>query len=171
MVNTKEDFSKLDKKQILLSSVNQLVENLQKPEVFTNPELLTSFTLVCFADLKKYTIVYWCCYPSIHLPAEINSQISLTPLPENIKALLSKTGIITNSLCAIDCTEQKIVDVTSLLSRDELDDVIFVCADPSTDSSAVGWPCRNYLNALLFHFGSKMKKLQLLCYRNSMQKS
>ena len=170
VVNTKEDFSKLDKKQILHSSVDELVQNLRTTEIFNSPELLTPFTLVCFADLKKYTNVYWCCFPSIHLSPEINSLVTISPLPDKLKSILAKTGLITNTVCAIDCTEEIVVDITSLSSRDQLNEVIFMYADPSTDSTGIGWPCRNYINALLYHFGSKLKTLDVLCYRNSMQK-
>ena len=167
LANTKEDFSKFDKKAILTESIEALVDVMKSGKCFGDPSLLLPFTMLCFTDLKKYTFVYWCCFPSIHLSNKLCEEIKLSTISEeNISVLENCTNsYFTESLFAIDTKTSCSIPFSELLARESTGDVLFVCADPSTDVKTIGWFCRNVINALIFSFGHKSDTIALICLR------
>ncbi|XP_063718260.1 ubiquitin-like modifier-activating enzyme ATG7 isoform X2 [Symsagittifera roscoffensis] len=167
LANTKEDFSKFDKKAILSSSIDAVIDSIQRGTCFEDSSLLLPFTLLCFADLKKHTFVYWVCFPSIHLSNELCSQIELDPISaDNVCLLESANGVnLTETLFAVDSVNKSRISWEEARERESVTAVTFVCSDPSTDSNSIGWFCRNVINALLFHFAKKADKINLVCLR------
>ena len=44
----------------------QVWEAILDGTIFSCPSLLSSFTVICFADLKKYKFTYWFAFPALH---------------------------------------------------------------------------------------------------------
>ena len=108
-MNTLEEFKNIDKTAILQTSAKQV--SLALPFTFTSsqqqiwdaindgtiysiPSLLSSFTIISFANLKKYTFTYWFGFPALHSDPtwklEITSPKTLTS--EETTALTEEVG-------------------------------------------------------------------------------
>lgn len=44
----------------------QIWDAINDGTIYSIPSLLSSFTILSFANLKKYTFTYWCAYPALH---------------------------------------------------------------------------------------------------------
>ncbi|KAI9736810.1 MAG: Autophagy protein 7 [Claussenomyces sp. TS43310] len=75
-VNTIEDFKNMDKTAMLQTTGKQVsaAEEIKYPiwdaindgTIYSVPSLLSSFTILSFADLKKYKFHYWFGFPALH---------------------------------------------------------------------------------------------------------
>ncbi|KAL3424245.1 ubiquitin-like modifier-activating enzyme atg-7 [Phlyctema vagabunda] len=64
--NTLEDFKNADKPMILNMAAKQIWDAINDGTIYSVPSLLSSFTVVSFANLKKYTFQYWFGFPALH---------------------------------------------------------------------------------------------------------
>ncbi|EJD47541.1 hypothetical protein AURDEDRAFT_183978 [Auricularia subglabra TFB-10046 SS5] len=60
-VNTMEEFKALDKAAIFAAAIDEMWTNALEQD---DPNELTRFLVICFADLKKYKYVYWFGFPT-----------------------------------------------------------------------------------------------------------
>ncbi|ESZ98427.1 hypothetical protein SBOR_1089 [Sclerotinia borealis F-4128] len=65
-VNTIEDFKNMDKQAMLHLSARQIWDAINDGTIYSIPSLLSSFTILSFANLKKYTFTYWFAFPALH---------------------------------------------------------------------------------------------------------
>ncbi|KAJ6260639.1 hypothetical protein Dda_4866 [Drechslerella dactyloides] len=65
-VNTIEEFKKANYSDIIQRSGRTIWEAILDGSIYSIPSLLASFTIISFADLKKYHFHYWCGFPAIH---------------------------------------------------------------------------------------------------------
>ncbi|KAF3923448.1 hypothetical protein ABW21_db0207407 [Orbilia brochopaga] len=65
-VNTIEEFKKTNYSDIIQKSGRTIWEAILDGSIYSIPSLLASFTIISFADLKKYHFHYWCGFPAIH---------------------------------------------------------------------------------------------------------
>ncbi|MCJ1439091.1 Autophagy protein 7 [Xylographa pallens] len=65
-VNTIEDYRALDKTAILNQAGRTIWAAINDGTIYSCPSLLASFTIVCFADLKKYKFTYLFGFPALH---------------------------------------------------------------------------------------------------------
>ncbi|THV52048.1 hypothetical protein BGAL_0091g00030 [Botrytis galanthina] len=65
-VNTIEDFKNMDKQAMLQTSAKQIWDAINDGTIYSIPSLLSSFTILSFANLKKYTFTYWFAFPALH---------------------------------------------------------------------------------------------------------
>ncbi|KAK3301260.1 uncharacterized protein B0H64DRAFT_383069 [Chaetomium fimeti] len=65
-VNTIEDFKNTDKSAMITDAGRQIWEAIQDGTIYSVPSLLSSFTVLSFADLKKYKFTYWFAFPALH---------------------------------------------------------------------------------------------------------
>ncbi|CZT12377.1 related to APG7 (component of the autophagic system) [Rhynchosporium agropyri] len=65
-VNTVEDFKNMDKAAMLHTAAKQIWDAINDGTIYSIPSLLSSFTILSFANLKKYTFTYWFAFPALH---------------------------------------------------------------------------------------------------------
>ncbi|KAG9244752.1 autophagy-related protein-like protein 7 [Calycina marina] len=65
-VNTIEDFTNTDKSAMLKLAGKQIWDAINDGTIYSIPSLLSSFTILSFANLKKYTFTYWFAFPALH---------------------------------------------------------------------------------------------------------
>jgi ubiquitin-like modifier-activating enzyme ATG7 len=65
-VNTIEDFKNMDKAAMLQTAARQIWDAINDGTIYSVPSLLSSFTVLSFANLKKYTFTYWFAFPALH---------------------------------------------------------------------------------------------------------
>ena len=68
-LNTIEDYRALDKAALIHSAGRQIWDAINDREgtgtIYDDPSLLSSFLIICFADLKKYRFSYWFAFPAL----------------------------------------------------------------------------------------------------------
>ncbi|KAI8890848.1 E1-like protein-activating enzyme Gsa7p/Apg7p [Backusella circina FSU 941] len=184
--NTIEEFRTIDKNQLFQHITEKITKAVQTGDALNHPEVLSSFSLLTFADLKKYKFFYWFAFPAIMpQPNPWTTSQKMTPVTEFYSA---------QELVQLDQTYQQWKkDVNSigtyfLLKKDKdglkvanlneydvffknvtPDNRIFGFADPSNSSTEPGWPLRNFL--YLIHETFHAKKVKILCYRVMAPKS
>ncbi|KAJ5647542.1 Ubiquitin-like modifier-activating enzyme atg7 [Penicillium lividum] len=65
-VNTIEEYRNVDKSQIILQTGKTIWDAINDGTIYSCPSLLSSFTILSFADLKKYKFYYWFAFPALH---------------------------------------------------------------------------------------------------------
>ncbi|KAI1005781.1 Ubiquitin-like modifier-activating enzyme [Podosphaera aphanis] len=65
-LNTIEDFRNIDKAALLKTAAKQIWNAINDGTIYSIPSLLASFTVISFADLKKYNFIYWFGFPALH---------------------------------------------------------------------------------------------------------
>ncbi|KAK6528140.1 Autophagy protein 7 [Arthrobotrys megalospora] len=65
-VNTVEEFKKANYNEIIQKSGRTIWEAIHDGSIYSIPSLLASFTIISFANLKKYHFQYWCAFPALH---------------------------------------------------------------------------------------------------------
>ncbi|CAH0554782.1 unnamed protein product [Brassicogethes aeneus] len=61
--NTIEQFKECNKTDLINLEGKTLLESIKNGEVIKDPSLLNVFSILCFADLKKYHYYYWFSFP------------------------------------------------------------------------------------------------------------
>ena len=64
--NTIEEFRQVDKAAHIERAGRTIWEAINDGTIYSCPSLLSSFSAVCFADLKKYKFTYHFAYPAVH---------------------------------------------------------------------------------------------------------
>lgn len=107
-VNTIEDYKQLDKGQILKQSArtvchyvhsytqtlvnnsfHQIWDSIHDGTIFSCPSLLASFSVICFADIKKYKFTYQFAFPVLHPDSPWVLESELT---SNLEPFSARTG-------------------------------------------------------------------------------
>ncbi|KAI9724944.1 MAG: Autophagy protein 7 [Candelaria pacifica] len=65
-VNTIEEFKNLDKSAVLHRAGRTIWDAITDGTIYSCPSLLSSFAVICFADLKKYKFTYHFAFPALH---------------------------------------------------------------------------------------------------------
>lgn len=89
--NTIEEFKGADKKALLAEWGDKMLSGaIMNGSIFRNPEILNSFLLITFCDLKKYIFVYWMGVPCLNTKwdlQEVADEGNYTNLSTRIPAL------------------------------------------------------------------------------------
>ncbi|KAF2173954.1 hypothetical protein M409DRAFT_62158 [Zasmidium cellare ATCC 36951] len=64
--NTIEEFRSVDKHEYLSRAARMIWDAIQDGTIYSCPSLLCSFSVISFADLKKYKFSYHFAYPALH---------------------------------------------------------------------------------------------------------
>ncbi|KAH6675596.1 autophagy-related protein-like protein 7 [Halenospora varia] len=65
-LNTIESFKNIDKTAVLHTAAKQIWDAINDGTIYSIPSLLSSFTILSFANLKKYHFTYWFAFPALH---------------------------------------------------------------------------------------------------------
>jgi len=162
--NTIESFKQEDKATFLRTAGQAVWSKVTSWQ--QSPDVLTSFTILMYADLKKFMFYYWFSFPSFTLPTNVGVTSTQT-----VDKVLSKLQL--ESL-AKECRDFH--DIYSLLhtKEDSVEflpltklsaDVMLVVRDPATNGNHPGWTVRNLLAALCRTHPALVKGAKVLCLR------
>jgi len=187
--NTIEDFKSCDKKFLLEYCGNQLWINIANGEAIKDPSLLVQFILLSFADLKKYMFHYWFAFPAfVHnvpvqaLSCQLLSSSTCSGFVKAFKTAFDKFACNKPApgFFLIGCSGHPFLE-SSLDVKVEIMPLsnfsfaklhskclMFGFSDPSTMEDYPGWPLRNYLTLIAYHWANQFKDnvVEILCYRD-----
>ena len=180
LVNTVEEFKKLDKKAILKKNAEEIIDSQCDGKRPTY-----SFVLLVHADVKKHKYIYWFGFPAWTYPdTEQTTTVSATrtlssdekrQLSDLVEAKVSKTflnhSILApiyvlheNELWCFGDDNEKIKSMTSKTSWENYDTVL-VFLDPSASDKHPGWPLRVFLDIINKRYNFEVLKMKVLCVR------
>lgn len=179
--NTLDSFKSHDKKALLDQAANEIWEAIKSGAALQEPVLLNKFLLLTFADLKKYRFYYWFCFPALSLPDGIElvkNPVSLAERFSNVQVLnfqkayddlCHREGASPQPYFLIRYTKDTfymspLCDFSKLFKEKEK--VILGVYDPCTLSQYPGWPLRNILVLVSYHWGSHLQSIEVICLRD-----
>ncbi|EIW75651.1 E1-like protein-activating [Coniophora puteana RWD-64-598 SS2] len=173
--NTIEDFKAAKKKELLNNLSNKIWDSVTKDK---DTSMLTRFSLITFADLKKYRYHYWFAFPAF--PAEPSWQIAqggwkaaseessakqLSTIHTRLSAKPSAFFLIRP---AGDDVEMDMVEnYQSFFANVAPEQRTIGFVDPSAQPQNPGWPLRNLLSYLHVHYPTDSSAVRVLCWRDS----
>lgn len=192
-MNTIEDFKSTDKAAMLQTAGRQVWDAIKDGTIYSVPSLLSSLTILSYADLKKYRFTYWFGFPAIHSD----------PQWKRVAPIGKFTGIETEALVetigtwrySVDNREYGFFLVKKVRNNDKRstddgpdlgfewsvaslgkfedgwfndvpeEDRFVAFVDPSTYDDHPSWPLRNLLVLIRQRF--HLTKVNILCYRDT----
>lgn len=154
------------------------------------PSLLSSFTIISYADLKKYQFTYWFAFPALH-SAWVHTGDAVHITPDESTALVEQVGtwrysvdvrehgffLVKKAPLGMKTAEdsgRNLLFSWKVGSLREFDSGFFdgiaeedryvAFVDPSTYAHNPGWQLRNLLVLVQERF--RFQKVQILCYRD-----
>ncbi|GJJ14722.1 hypothetical protein Clacol_008989 [Clathrus columnatus] len=175
--NTIEEFKAANKAELF----NEVTQDIWNATTKTNdPNQLSRFLLLTFADLKKYKYYYWFAFPAFVVkPAweidesgwmDSNTKIghegllSIWQALQNVSIPLPYFLIRPSSKSPFEIG--KLEDFSSFFANVPEDQRIVSFVDPSASPQNPGWPLRNLLTYLRAQFPDSTRKLQVICWRD-----
>ncbi|KAI9882805.1 MAG: hypothetical protein M1823_005453 [Watsoniomyces obsoletus] len=64
--NTIEEYRKIEKNTVLQRAGRTIWDAILDGSIYSCPSLLASFSVISFADLKRYKFTYWFAFPALH---------------------------------------------------------------------------------------------------------
>ena len=80
--NTIDSFKSCNKSAFLKKRCDEVWSRICDGTALVNPDLLNTFSVLMFSDLKKYHYYYWFNYPSFSLPADVKVHKSIKKITE-----------------------------------------------------------------------------------------
>ncbi|XP_076469182.1 ubiquitin-like modifier-activating enzyme ATG7 [Babylonia areolata] len=179
-VNTVEAFKDCDKKQLITSVGAQIWNDIKSGAALKNPNLLSRFLLLTYANLKNYQFFYWFASPCLVAPETVhlnsppvtldqrfNSQ-QVGSLLESYDQFQRQGEGFENYFILVEEGDSVTVQPVSAITQALADKkkVLAGFCDPSTLDSNPGWPLRNFISLLAFHCGSQLADLEVMCLRD-----
>ncbi|CAG2065230.1 unnamed protein product [Timema podura] len=177
-LNTLEDFKSCDKTKLLNDYGQTVWEHITSGKVFENPTLLVSFLLLTHADLKKYHFYYWFAFPAvksvpttyIKKPQNISEVFSQHQLSLLEKAVQNVEDWKLYSAFLLDVDSENVSLRLLREIKTKLGHYVGFC-DPSMSPEYPGWPLRNLLALLAYHFPELIgMEVNIICLRLSLSK-
>ena len=86
--NTIDEFRQVDRAALVERAGKTIWEAINDGTIYSCPSLLTSFTAICFADLKKYKFTYHFAFPALHS----DPQWTIATKTEDVESGISRLG-------------------------------------------------------------------------------
>nr|QDA69641.1 ubiquitin-like modifier-activating protein ATG7 [Crassostrea gigas] len=177
--NTVDKFKECDKKEMISVAGKKIWDSIVTGKALDTPELLATFLLLTFADLKKYHYYYWFCFPCLcpstditfdQEPKKLKDKLTAEEMEQFLQAydtfqdayptyqgffvaVLSKGNIV-------------IEDVKHMNKFENTQEVYFGFCDPSNIEDYPGWPLRNFLMLISYHWKGDLRGVNVLCLRD-----
>ncbi|CAH3114652.1 unnamed protein product [Pocillopora meandrina] len=181
--NTIEAFRTYNKMELIQSFGQKIWDNVKSSKALEDPSVLCQFVLMTFADLKKYKFYYWFAFPALcpetsttHVAPPVHLGDYFTP--SQIASLQASydslsVGGLGPGFFLVKVTESE-VTVGSIREWEtffSMDDSKFMVgfADPCTLPKNPGWPLRNFLALLSYHWGTALENVKVLCLRDQVR--
>ncbi|KAL3086622.1 hypothetical protein niasHT_037748 [Heterodera trifolii] len=164
LLNTKKAFSDgFDRKKFLEQSADSLWKVIESKKWLTEAQLLNSFLLTAWADVKNFSYCFWNCVPALLFPDNLR-QFSIGPSP-NVEMHQTLLEFITKNGCRpFLLIEDKIpAELVQLETVKSPNDFLLVFPNPSSVKHRFGWPLRN-LVAAIAHLRTDWTSLRVLAF-------
>lgn len=177
--NTIEEFKQKDKTDLIEKTGKKIWDDIVSGEVFKDPSLLSCFLCLTHADLKKYHFYYWFAFPALRYPESsyiIDKPLMLDKyftvqqieqLEEGIKKLFCQAYFLVHIAIDGKISVIHLRDYHSVNTQPGK--VLLAFADPSTFNCYPGWPLRNLLALVAYHWGKDKKEWEILCFRDRLK--
>ncbi|KAI0134416.1 hypothetical protein BJ170DRAFT_699908 [Xylariales sp. AK1849] len=63
--NTLDAFKNVDRNEVIQNAAKQIWDAIKDGTIYSVPSLLSSYVILSYADLKKYRMSYWFCFPTL----------------------------------------------------------------------------------------------------------
>lgn len=176
--NTIEDFKECDKKALLDNAAEIIWSAIVSGNAINRPSLLNRFLLLTYVDMKKYCFHYWFAFPALCYPLS-TLQIGPSQRLDQYFNLLQIENFITcyekyskspedMGYFAITINDDAIElhalhEFNSLRSKPGK--ILFGFCDPCTLENHPGWPLRNLLALIAYHWPDVVQDVEVLCFR------
>ncbi|XP_076807173.1 ubiquitin-like modifier-activating enzyme ATG7 isoform X1 [Clavelina lepadiformis] len=190
--NTIEDFKSCDKKAILEEEAKLIWNAITSGEAILSPDLLVRFLLLSFADLKKFMFYYWFAFPAFvhsvpvtvchsNLLSDVHNGKFMEALQNAVQLYRKENQFLPNFfiICSPttlfgSCNSELTMTICKLKDFELLyqqgHKIIFAYCDPSTIPGYPGWPLRNYLSLIAYHWSAQLSQtVDIICYRDRPQ--
>jgi len=174
--NTIESFKSEDKAAFIKKEGEQIWKLIADGSWLDNPEGLTKFSVLMFADLKKFLFYYWFAFPALNIPTSVmvsscreGKDVLSSEQLDSLTRVLRGEG--DNSIYSLLLLEEKSVKIARLKELNSVDQskVMIMVSDPASMANYPGWTVRNLVVALCHRFPDKVPGLRLLCLRASVK--
>jgi len=173
--NTIEAFKNEDKAAFIKSKADKIWSKIADDSWLEAPEDLNSFSVLMFADLKKFMFYYWFAFPALNIPSNVmvsscqegKDVLSHDQLQSLTRALRGGD----NSVYSLVLLEEKCVKIIPLgqLGTVDLTKAMVCVSDPASMAGHPGWTVRNLIAALCHSYPDLVPGLRLLCLRASVK--
>ncbi|XP_061353295.1 ubiquitin-like modifier-activating enzyme atg7 isoform X1 [Gastrolobium bilobum] len=178
--NTVESFHALDKHKLLKEEARKIWDDILTGKAVEDCSVLSRFLLISFADLKKWSFLYWFAFPALMLdpPATV---VNLRPASqwlsvaeaESLSAACNEwrssksTADVPFFLVTIDPNSRATVRLLKDWEACQSDalKILFGFYDPCHLPNNPGWPLRNFLALISLRWN--LKSVQFFCYREN----
>ena len=174
--NTVEAFKSENKIEFLSKEGKFIWSKIADGRWIDDPEMLTTFNVLMFADLKKYLFYYWFVFPAFSMSPSVKLKSCETASSVFTPDQLEKIGE------CVKCKEHRIysllvmtqggrvtkLPLSHLTSSPDLSQCFVTVSDPSSGPHP-GWPVRNMITALHASLPHLVPGLKLLCLRNTVK--
>ncbi|KAF9439057.1 Autophagy protein 7 [Entomortierella beljakovae] len=177
--NTIEDFKSLDKTALFKFTVDQIWDDITSGRAILDPSLLNKFLLLTFADLKKFKFFYWFAFPALQADpawlADPMQDITSVWTQSKVSSLtiqldqfrqsnpISQSGFFLVKESHDSLAVARLQDWNEFFEGCDESQIIVGFADPSSLDNNPGWPLRNLLALIQYHW--KVTKIRVLCLR------
>ena len=152
--NTIEAFKNEDKAAFIKLEAAKIWDRISNGSWLDRPEELNKFSILMFADLKKFMFYYWFAFPALTLPTSVvvssckeGQEVLNNDQLESLTKAVRAGGTSILSLVLLEEKSVKFVPLSQLGSVDLT--IALVCvADPSSMAQHPGWTVRNLAAAL-----------------------
>ena len=164
IVNTVEDFKKIDKVKLLNVEGKKLWDDIRTGRAEKETWRLAPFLILTFADLKRHVFLYWFAFPSIAPSVSKTFRISTDPTPfecpKSVSTQLEKIG--SPFVFVLRCKDSTVHSLECINTMNA-DEYFVGCQDLSANENHPGWIVRNLLVMLSVRY--ELRVTNLLCYR------
>ncbi|KAJ1665007.1 Autophagy protein 7 [Coemansia sp. RSA 1813] len=187
--NTIEEFKKCDKGEILREAGAGILDAIRSGRASKAPELLWPFTLLSFADLKKYHFYHWVSFPAVTADPPDTTTGAAVPIPDFVSNDSDLAALHTAFAAFVKGRPQSYGAFAavyqprntsspwSIYSLEDWDSAfgegsgadstaMLGFIDPSSHSTRPGWPLRNLLTWMRY-IHPETAKLKVLCFRDA----
>ncbi|KAF9059765.1 hypothetical protein BDP27DRAFT_1430889 [Rhodocollybia butyracea] len=178
--NTIEDFKSADKSKLFNQAADKIWSSIQTTR---STEMLSSFLLITYADLKKYRYYYWFAFPAFtstpawHIDADLGWVGAGSPESwlsnEQMQVVHAQLHASAKHLAyfLVRSSGPNGISVTSVEDyspqTDTFETTTIGFIDPSAQPQNPGWPLRNLLAYLRSLYSQSMPKLRIISWRDA----
>eukprot|EP00088_Acartia_fossae_P058102 TRINITY_DN6790_c0_g2_i2.p1 TRINITY_DN6790_c0_g2~~TRINITY_DN6790_c0_g2_i2.p1 ORF type:complete len:722 (+),score=145.40 TRINITY_DN6790_c0_g2_i2:45-2168(+) len=178
LLNTIEAFKQLDKSQWIQQQAHQIWTRIHNDEFWTDPSVLSTFSVIIYGDLKKFQFYYWFNFPSFSVPSSIKV-ISTSKLSDSLTCdiieNLSSEAVTFRKNDANKGTMFTVAELKdskwtfhALSHAQKVDSSAknYICLfDPCSSTDYPSWPLRNLVIALAAKRPDILNSLEVLCLK------
>ena len=144
-VNSIEEFKNLNKKDLLTESAMTIFNGIKDKSFLSNPQLLSSFTILSYCDLKKYSFYYWFAFP------QFQSNWLKIDMSHSINYRFDRSQSFTEQFYILNETDDELIPISKLLGYSSTDKCKILFVDTCSLEYTVSFILRNFLFALSYY--------------------